>query len=394
MGKTFEIKKYDRICAVVDLDAVEYNIERMKENLKDGARIMAVVKMDGYGHGAAQIAKVLETKEYVWGCAVATSDEAAVLRKKGIKKPVLVLGCVFPEQREEMIREEIRLTVYTEEMAEDISRIAGALGKEAYIHVKLDTGMSRLGFMISDESVDIIHRISKMPNLVMEGFYTHFARADETDKAFTEKQMEGFLFMKRRLLEKGTTFQYYHCSNSAGIIDVKEAHMDLVRAGIAAYGLYPSKEVEKEAVELRPAMELVSHVAHVKWVPEGIPVSYGSTYVTERDTKIVTVPVGYGDGYPRSLSGKGYVLIHGKKAPILGRVCMDQFMVDATEIPDVKFGDRVTLSGKDGEADLPVEILSDLSGRFNYEFVCNLGKRIPRTYLRHGEVVEQMDYFE
>ena len=200
--------------------------------------------------------------------------------------------------------------------------------------------------------------------------------------------------MKKRLEENGVTFQYYHCCNSAGIIDVKEANLDLVRAGISTYGLYPSEEVEKENVPLKPALELVSHVAHVKWVDEGTPVSYGSTYITKRRTRIATIPVGYGDGYPRSLSNKGYVLIHGKEAPILGRVCMDQFMVDVTEIEDVAFGDVVTLVGENEGAHLPVEVLSDLSGRFNYEFVCDLGKRIPREFIRHGEVVEQMDYFE
>lgn len=394
MDDSIEIKDYSRICAAVNLDAVEYNVRSMKENIKDTAKICAVIKMDGYGHGAVQIAKILEKEEYVWGCAVATPDEASLLRKKGIRKPLLVLGCIFPEQVEEMVEGEIRLTVYTEEMAEEISKAAERLGKKAYIHIKVDTGMSRLGFMVSEESAASVTRISRMPGLVMEGMYTHFAKADETDKQFTKRQLEEFLHMKQMLCNEGVSFSYYHCSNSAGIIDIKEANMDLVRAGIAIYGLYPSKEVKKEKVALRPAMELISHAAHVKWVPKGTPVSYGSMHVTKRRTKIVTVPVGYGDGYPRSLSDKGYVLIHGKKAPILGRVCMDQFMVDATDIPDVKFADKVTLIGRDGGENLPVEILSELSGRFNYEFVCNLGKRIPRTYLRHGKIVEQMDYFE
>ena len=315
------------------------------------------------------------------------------MRKGGIKKPILVLGCIFPDQRKAMIENEIRMTVYTEEMAKEVSELAGSMGKQAYIHIKLDTGMSRLGFLIEDESVDKIESISRMPNLIMEGMYTHFAKADETDKTFTHSQMDGYLWMKKALDERRVTFKFYHCSNSAGIIDVKEANLDLVRAGISTYGLYPSSEVKKENVPLKPAMELFSHVAHVKWVKEGTPVSYGGTFITKRPTKIATIPVGYGDGYPRSLSNKGYVLIHGKKAPILGRVCMDQFMVDATEIDDVKYADKVTLVGCDGNEKLPVETLSDLSGRFNYEFVCDLGKRIPREFIRHGEVVEQMDWF-
>lgn len=388
------MKQYNRVCARIDLDAIEYNMEMMHKNTQEGVSMISVIKTDGYGHGAVQIARMLEPKDYIWGYAVATLDEAVVLRKRGIKKPILVLGCIFPDQWEAAITHEIRFTVYTNEMAEGISELAGKLGKDAYVHIKLDTGMSRLGFLIQEESAEIITGITRLPGLIMEGMFTHFAKADETDKTFTNKQYEGYLWMKKRLDENGVTFQYYHCCNSAGIIDVKEANLDLVRAGISTYGLYPSEEVEKENVPLKPALELVSHVAHVKWVDEGTPVSYGGTYITKRRTRIATIPVGYGDGYPRSLSNKGYVLIHGKEAPILGRVCMDQFMVDVTEIEDVAFGDVVTLVGENEGAHLPVEVLSDLSGRFNYEFVCDLGKRIPREFIRHGEVVEQMDYFE
>ena len=388
------MKQYNRVCARIDLDAIEYNMEMMHNNTREGVSMISVIKTDGYGHGAVQIARMLEPKDYIWGYAVATLDEAVVLRKRGIKKPILVLGCIFPDQWEAAITHEIRFTVYTKEMAEGISELAGKLGKDAYVHIKLDTGMSRLGFLIQEESAEIITGITRLPGLIMEGMFTHFAKADETDKTFTNKQYEGYLWMKKRLEENGVTFQYYHCCNSAGIIDVKEANLDLVRAGISTYGLYPSEEVEKENVPLKPALELVSHVAHVKWVDEGTPVSYGGTYITKRRTRIATIPVGYGDGYPRSLSNKGYVLIHGKEAPILGRVCMDQFMVDVTEIEDVAFGDVVTLVGENEGAHLPVEVLSDLSGRFNYEFVCDLGKRIPREFIRHGEVVEQMDYFE
>ena len=388
------MKQYNRVCARIDLDAIEYNMEMMHKNTREGVSMISVIKTDGYGHGAVQIARMLEPKDYIWGYAVATLDEAVVLRKRGIKKPILVLGCIFPDQWEAAITHEIRFTVYTKEMAEGISELAGKLGKDAYVHIKLDTGMSRLGFLIQEESAEIITGITRLPGLIMEGMFTHFAKADETDKTFTNKQYEGYLWMKKRLEENGVTFQCYHCCNSAGIIDVKEANLDLVRAGISTYGLYPSEEVEKENVPLKPALELVSHVAHVKWVDEGTPVSYGGTYITKRRTRIATIPVGYGDGYPRSLSNKGYVLIHGKEAPILGRVCMDQFMVDVTEIEDVAFGDVVTLVGENEGAHLPVEVLSDLSGRFNYEFVCDLGKRIPREFIRHGEVVEQMDYFE
>lgn len=388
------MKKYSRVCARIDLDAVEYNLDMMKQNIKEETKMIGVIKTDGYGHGAVQIARyVMEEKDYIWGYAVATLDEAVLLKKNQVKKPVLVLGCIFPDQRDIMIEQEVRMTCYTLEMAEDISKRAQKLNQKAYIHIKLDTGMSRLGFQITEESVEEICRIASLPNLVLEGMYSHFATADETDKTFTKKQLERYLWMKEKLEERKVTFPYYHCSNSAGIIDVKEANMDLVRAGISTYGLYPSNEVKKKNVPLKPALQLISHVAHVKWVESGTPVSYGCTYVTKRRTRIATIPVGYGDGYPRSLSNKGYVLIRGKKAPILGRVCMDQFMVDVTDIDAVTFQDRVTLVGTDGGEDLPVEVLSDLSGRFNYEFVCDLGKRIPREFIRNGKVVEQMDYF-
>ena len=387
------MKNYTRVCARIDLDAIEYNIEMMKANIQDGVKMLAVIKTDGYGHGAVQIARLLSTKEYIWGYAVATLEEAVILRHRGITKPILVLGCIFQDQRRSMIEHEIRMTVYTEEMAREVSDLAVGMGKNAYIHIKLDTGMSRLGFPVCQESVEHIFNIGKLPNLVMEGMFTHFAKADETDKSFTRKQMEEYCWMKDALAEEAVTFTYYHCSNSAGIIDMKEANMDLVRAGISTYGRYPSEEVVKGNVPLKPAMELISHVAHVKWVKTGTPISYGGTFVTNKCTRVATIPVGYGDGYPRSLSNKGYVLIKGKKAPILGRVCMDQFMVDVTEITDVQYGDRVTLIGEDGSEKLPVEVLSDLSGRFNYEFVCDLGKRIPREYIRHGKVVEQVDYF-
>lgn len=388
------MKKYSRVCARIDLDAVEYNLDMMKQNIKEETKMIGVIKTDGYGHGAVQIARyVMEEKDYIWGYAVATLDEAVLLKKNQVKKPVLVLGCIFPDQRDIMIEQEVRMTCYTLEMAEDISKRAQKLNQKAYIHIKLDTGMSRLGFQITEESVEEICRIASLPNLVLEGMYSHFATADEADKTFTKKQLERYLWVKEKLEERKVTFPYYHCSNSAGIIDVKEANMDLVRAGISTYGLYPSNEVEKKNVPLKPALQLISHVAHVKWVESGTPVSYGCTYVTKRKTRIATIPVGYGDGYPRSLSNKGYVLIRGKKAPILGRVCMDQFMVDVTDIDAVTFQDRVTLVGTDGGEDLPVEVLSDLSGRFNYEFVCDLGKRIPREFIWNSKVVEQMDYF-
>ena len=386
------MKTYSRVYAKIDLDAIAYNMEQMKQNIRPETKVMAVIKADGYGHGAVQIAEMMERWNYIWGFAVATLDEAVVLRTEGIQKPILVLGCVFPDQYMEMLKHEIRMNIYTEEMAESISRMAAREGKTAYMHIKLDTGMSRLGFGINEQSAETIKRISKMPNVNMEGIFTHLPKQMRKIKAY-KKQIQEFVWMTERLKEKNVRFTYEHCSNSAGIIDVPEANFDIVRAGISTYGLYPSEEVDKTNVKLKPALALKSHVAFVKEIERGTPVSYGGTFVAKEKMKIATIPVGYADGYPRSLSNKGYVLIRGKKAPILGRVCMDQFMVDVTQIEGVSFGDKVTMIGKDGNEILPVEVLSELSGRFNYEFVCDLGKRIPRVYVRDGKIAEQVDYF-
>lgn len=387
------MKTYSRVYAKIDLDAVAWNMEQMKKNLKEGTEMVAVIKTDGYGHGAVQVAAMLESYDYVWGYAVATLDEAVVLRAAEIQKPILVLGCIFPDQYWEMLKYEIRMNVYTKEMAEAISALAVEKGEQAYVHIKLDTGMARLGFSAEESSIEEIKEIAELPNLVLEGVFTHFAKADEEDKTFTMMQLEKFEWMTQRLEEEGVTFPYVHASNSAGIIDVRRADYNLVRAGIAIYGLYPSEEVDKEKVQLKPALSLKSHIAFVKDIPAGTPVSYGGDFVSEHQMRIATIPIGYGDGYPRSLSDTGYVLIRGKKAPIIGRICMDQFMVDVSDIPEVKFGDKVTLIGRDQEEYLPVEKLSELSGRFNYEFVCDLGKRIPRVYVQDGKVEEQVDYF-
>ena len=382
------MRQHNRVCAEIDLDAVLFNIEQMKSRIGGNARLVAVVKTDGYGHGAVPIAQMLEEVSCVWGYATACLEEAVQLKEKGIKKPVLVLGCVFPDQYEEMIRYDIRPTVYTEEMAKEMSKEAASQGKDVFLHIKVDTGMGRIGFPSDENSAEVIERISRLPHVQMEGMFTHFAKADETDKTYTLGQHEKFLQMKEQLEQRGVAVQHYSCDNSAGIIDFPDMKHDLVRAGISTYGMYPSEEVDQEAVKLRPALSLISHVSFVKDVEPGTAISYGGTFVAQEKMKVATIPVGYGDGYPRSLSNKGSVLIHGKRARILGRVCMDQFMVDVTEIPETKFMDRVMLVGSDGDDRISVEELSELSGRFNYEFVCCLGKRIPRVYRQGGEVFE------
>lgn len=386
------MKQYSRVFARVDLDAVTYNMEQMEKRIGDGARIIAVVKMDGYGHGAVPIARIFEEKEYIWGYATASLEEAVLLRKAGMKKPILVLGCIFPEQYEEMLAYDLRATIYMEETAKEIAETAGRLGKTARFHIKVDTGMGRLGFVPDHDSVEKIQEISCLPHVELEGIFTHFAKADETDKSYTLEQHEKFMWMKEALEAQNVHITYYHCDNSAGIIDFPDMKHNLVRAGISTYGMYPSDEVCREAVDLKPALELISHVTFVKEIEAGTSISYGGTFTAERKMKVATVPVGYGDGYARGLSNKADVLIHGKRARILGRVCMDQFMVDVTDIPDVKFMDQVVLVGYDGEEHISVEELSSICGRFNYEFVCCLGRRIPRVYTLGGEIVEQVEY--
>lgn len=387
------MKKYKRVAAYVDLDAIEDNFEAMKANLKANTRIAAVVKANGYGHGAVPIARMIENKEYLWGFAAATIEEAVELRKNGIRKPILILGYVFPEDYPELVRLDIRPAVFRLDMARELSEEALRQGKEVRVHIKLDTGMSRIGFADTEESVKMVSEIGKLPGIILEGLFTHFAKSDEADKTATEKQLARYRAFCAACEATGAKFQIHHCSNSAGIIDLPEANLDMVRAGITIYGLYPSDEVKKELVPLRPAMEIKSHIVHVKEIAPGTEVSYGGIYTAASARKIATVPVGYADGYPRSLSNKGCVLVAGKRAPICGRVCMDQMMVDVTEIPEAVPGMEVTILGKDGEEFLSVDELAELSGRFNYEFVCDLSQRVPRIYMRHGEICEIHDFY-
>ncbi len=386
------MKAYSRVCARIDLDAVAYNLASMKKNLKRGTKMIAVVKADGYGHGAVPIARLAQEYDYIWGFAVATAEEALALRAAAVQKPILILGYVFPEYYEDLVRADIRPAVFRLETARQLSQEAQRQQKNVRIHIALDTGMSRIGFFPTEESLQEIARIAALPNLEIEGMFTHFARADEADKTSADGQLERYLRFADRLQDAGVSIPLRHCSNSAGIIDMPYANLDLVRAGISIYGIYPSDEVRKQSVPLKPVMELKSHISHIKEVEAGVGVSYGSTYVTQRPTRIATIPVGYADGYPRLLSGKGRVLIREKSAPILGRVCMDQFMVDVTDIPRACVRDEVTLLGRDGSAFISVEELSGLCGRFPYEFVCDISGRVPRVFLRNGAAAEPKDF--
>ena len=371
-----------RITAYIHLEAVEENFRHMKANLKEGVQMVAVIKTDAYGHGAVRIAKLVEPYPYIWGFAVAAVSEGLELRAAGITKPILILGYTFEEDYEAMIQNGIRPAVFTERMAEAFDAAAARVGKRAPIHIAVDTGMSRIGFADTAESILTVKKISGMGHLSIEGAFTHFARADETDKQAAMRQMHRFIDFCDAMEASGVHGFLRHCSNSAGILELPMANMDMVRAGITIYGIYPSDEVSRE-IPLAPVMELKSHVVYIKMIEPGTAISYGGTFVAEHPMRIATIPVGYGDGYPRSLSNCGYVLIRGKKAPILGRVCMDQFMVDVTDI-EAELLDEVTLLGRDGDAEITVDELGALSNRFPYEFVCDIGKRVPRVYLNRA----------
>ena len=390
-----KLESYQRVWAEVDLDAIWENMVHMKENIAENTKILAVIKTDGYGHGGVPIAKMLEQLDFMFGYAAATYEEAHVLREAGVKKPILILGYTFPYCYEELIREEIRPAVYRRDTVEELAAAAVKVGQKAKVHIKVDTGMGRIGITPDEEGLEFVRFLIEHPELEVEGIFTHFAKSDEADKTSANHQLELFQdFIKKIQTELGITIPVKHCSNSAAILEMPQANMDMVRAGITTYGLYPSEEVSKDIVPLRAAMSLYSHIVYCKTIHSGQSVSYGGLFTAQKDTRVATIPVGYGDGYPRSLSGKGYVLIRGKKAPILGRVCMDQFMVDISEIPEAMDGDKVTLLGMDGTERITAEELGELSGRFNYEFVCDLGKRIPRVYIQHGEITEVRDYFE
>ena len=388
------MKKYSRAKALISLDAIAHNFAEMRKKISDDTKMIAVIKADGYGHGAREISKMVHDYDYLWGFAVATAEEAIQLRSYGVTKPILILGIIFEEYYEEMIAHDVRVTVCNYETAAALNAEAARQGKKAYIHFALDTGMSRIGFADTEESVKEIVKIQQLSNLEIEGMFTHFARADETDRSPALVQLERYQKFAEMLEAAGVNIPIYHTSNSAGIMRVPEAHLNIVRAGITIYGIYPSDEVEKEWLDLMPAMELKSRISYIKEVDAGTAISYGGTYVTSGKTKVATIPVGYADGYPRLLSNKGWVLIRGKKAPILGRVCMDQFMVDVTGIPEVQTGDAVTLLGCDGDEVIDVDTLGDISGRFSYEFVCDVTKRVPRIYIKDGKEYAELSFFE
>lgn len=376
-----ERSNYYRVQAKVDLSAIRHNVSQIRKKLKKDTKLMVIVKADAYGHGAVPVAKALD-EDGIDAYGVAIIEEAIELREAGITKPLLILGYTPKEQYSLVVAYDVIQTVFQYEMAEALSREAFSQGKTARIHIKLDTGMSRIGFSDTGESIEVIKRIAALDGIRIEGLFSHFAKADEADKASTSLQLKRFLDFADLLEQEGINIPIRHIANSAGIIDYPEAECNMVRCGIATYGIYPSDLVNQKEIRLIPAMELKTHVIFVKEVEAGVGVSYGSTYVTKKKTKIATIPVGYADGYSRNLSNLGKVIIHGQFVPIIGRICMDQFMVDVTGIEDVRQGDTVTLFGRDGDNKISIEELAAWSHSFHYELVCTIGKRIPRVYTR------------
>lgn len=381
--------EYQRVIAEINLDNIAYNMQNIRKRIPESTKILAVVKADAYGHGAVDTAKVC-LYNGADQLGVATCDEAVTLRRNNIFVPILILGYTIEKQISDVIENDITQAVFNFETARCISDTAVKMGKTALIHIKFDTGMGRIGFKPNDESVEEIMKISRLPNIKITGAFSHFATADEADKTFTNTQFERFIYVTDKMRKNGLDF-IRHIANSGAICDLIQYRLDMVRAGIIIYGMYPSEQVEK-TVALKPAMSLKTHISCIKQVDEGVSISYGRHFFTKRKSVIATVPVGYADGYSRIMSSKARVIVGGEYAPQVGNICMDQFMIDITDIKGVSVGDEVILMGESGEKAVYCEELADLQGTINYEVVCSVGKRVPRVYIRNGQVIKTVAY--
>ena len=372
------------VWAEIDLNALGSNVREIRRVTNEKAQVMAIVKANGYGHGVVPVSRVALRNGASW-IGVALLQEAILLRERGISAPILVLGYTPVHDIADVIRYDISQTVFTWEDALAIASVAHNKGKTAKVHVKIDTGMGRLGFKCDRETLDIICRLAHLPGIEVEGIYTHFATADEADKTFAKEQFARFQQLLKQLAARHVFIRWRHCANSAAVLDLPFTHLDLVRPGITIYGLYPSSHVCHDLIKLTPVMSLKAKVAFVKEVPERVSISYGRSYYTKENTRIATIPLGYGDGYSRLLSNRGEVLIRGMRAPVVGRVCMDQLMVDVGHIPGVQQGDEVVLLGSQGAEEIPVDELAGYLGTINYEVLCMISERVPRIYLNGGE---------
>lgn len=378
------------VWAEIDLDCIKHNMIEIRKHVGNKT-IIAIVKADAYGHGAIDVAPVLlENGADKLGVAVIT--EALELRECGIEAPILILGYTPLDFAEDLIRKNIEQTVYSLEYAMGLSEIALKEGKEMNIHIAVDTGMGRLGFLTNEEGLDNIEKINNLKNINIKGIFTHFATADETDKEYTITQMNKFKEFNKNLEKRGIEIKEKHLSNSAAILDVEESYFDAVRPGIIMYGYYPSNEVNKQKINLKPALTLKSNIVHVKALPKGEYISYGREFRTERESIIATLPIGYADGYTRALYKEGKVIINGKSAPIVGRICMDQCMVDVTEIDSVKVEDEVILIGEDENIKFDADDIAKLLNTINYEVLCVIGKRIPRVYKKNNTTIKTRNY--
>ncbi len=378
---------FDTTYAQIDLDAIAANMDAIQAKVK--VPVMAIVKADAYGHGAVAVAGLLKDKCPFFG--VSAMQEALELRRAGIQNPILILGYTPVSAYETAIRQGIRPAIFHWEDAVALSKAAVETGLPGIFHFALDTGMSRIGFQVTREDADLCAKIAALPALQAEGLFSHLATADCLDLSRAKVQEARFNAFDAMLKEQGLEIPIRHLNNSAGLMNFENQY-DMVRAGIALYGLYPSDEVDPALLPLKPAMSLRSQVTHVKTLPPGREISYGGAFVTARETVVATIPVGYADGYRRNLSGRFHVLIRGRKAPILGRVCMDQMMVDVTDIPGVVPGDPVTLMGRDGGEVISAEQIAAQADSFNYEFVCGVSRRVPRVYLREGREIHRIHY--
>ncbi|HZJ78220.1 MAG TPA: alanine racemase [Clostridia bacterium] len=382
---------YFHTYATINLNALDNNIHQVKKMLAPKTKIMCVLKADAYGHGAIMLAQFLENKiDYV---GVANLDEALELRSNGVELPILILGCSVPEEFNDIVVNNITQTVFDFPSASSLSKVAAKHGKTAKIHIAVDTGMTRIGFFDDEQGAKTVKRIEELSNIDIEGVFSHYACADASDKTSANLQTQRFLNFTNLLESMGINIEIKHMCNSAGIIDL-DNQFNMVRLGISLFGLYPSEQVKKENLPLERVMELKSRVSFLKTVQAGCGVSYGHTYITEKPTKIATIPVGYADGYPRALSSKGRMLVKGQVAPIIGRVCMDQTMLDVTHIDELKVGDEITIMGKDGENLITSEEIGEMSESFNYEVICGVGRRVPRIYCKNGEIVRIVSYLK
>lgn len=383
--------KLNRAWAEIDLDAIAHNTREIKKLTGSEVEMMGVVKADAYGHGVLEVVRTL-LDNGVTQLAVSMLDEAIQIRKMGIDVPILVLNYTDPARADEIIHNRVTQTVFSTDLAQALSAAAVRLGKDVRIHVKVDTGMTRVGFIPGYNAVRNIMEISRLPGIILEGIFTHFASADESDKSYTLMQFERFMNLCTELIRAGIHIPVKHVCNSAGILQYPEMHLDIVRPGIILYGLYPSREVAGK-IDLRPAMTLKANVIFVKDVDKDTYVSYGRTFRTDRKSRIATIPIGYADGYTRLMSNKGRMLVNGEYAPVIGRICMDQCMLDVTDLKhDVHVGDEVVIFGKQNGSCISVDEIADQVGTINYELVCIIGKRIPRVYLKEGKICGVLNY--